>query len=149
MNDRTGPNSKTQDNGANGKNGKPEPNRAGMVLVIVALVVVALVVAALIFFLTDPERTANIRDVVIIALALVSVVVSAASAVLVFQLTSVVSLLKQEVEPMLVNANRTVNTLRATTDLVSDNVAEPVIRAAGAVAGIRKAARLIRQGGRR
>lgn len=105
----------------------------GVVLLIVAVLIIA-------FLSADPARTANIRDMFIIALAFASLVIGVLLVVLVWQLQSLVLLLRNEIRPMLVNINQTVNTLRGTTVFMSDNVARPAIKAASFFSGLMGAA---------
>jgi MFS family permease len=64
-----------------------------------------------------------VRDMVFTLLALVGILVIVAFAIL-------------EVKPVLENAQDTMRTAQVTIQFVSDNVAEPIIKASGFVAGI-------------
>lgn len=86
----------------------------------------------------DPETTANIRDIFIIFLAFESLIIGAALVILVIQVASLINLLQNEVKPILEATTDTVNTLRGTTEFLSENLVEPVIKLNSYLAGLRK-----------
>ncbi len=104
----------------------------------VAFVFLTLTIVA--FLASDPARTANIRDMFIIALAVVNIVIGGLLVVLIWQLQSLIFLLRNEVKPMLINANQTMNTIRGTTVFMSDNVAKPMVKVASFFSGLKSAA---------
>ena len=77
-----------------------------------------------------------VRDIVVILLALVGILVILAFTILILQIARLVSLLRAEVKPVLENAQDTMRTAQVTIQFVSDNVAEPIIKASGFVTGI-------------
>ncbi len=126
---------------------EPEPQRSAKTWLIpvigIATLVLVLFGLALVFWLLtqDSARTANIRDIVIIFFALtmliVSMVIGVLLAALVFQIQRLIALLRDEVRPMLSDAQRTINTVRGTTEFVSESVAQPAIKVASFLAGLR------------
>ena len=97
---------------------------------IVILVVVALVVLATIY-LANPansQTTEQIRDIVIIFMALVSLVIGVALVILIIQLSTLINLLQNEIRPIINSTSETVNTLKGTAQFVSENLSEPVIK---------------------
>ncbi|MCW1969225.1 MAG: SUR7/PalI family protein [Anaerolineae bacterium] len=110
----------------------------GVVLGIVAIV------AILVFLVVDPARTANIRDIIIIMVAFVSVLIGALLAVLVFQLQMLIVLLRNEIKPLITTAQQTAQTVRGTTEFVSENLAAPTIKVASFFAGVRGVSQAIR-----
>jgi hypothetical protein len=58
--------------------------------------------------------------------------------VLVIQFASLINLLQNEVKPILQSTSETVNTLRGTTEFLSENLVEPVIKLNSYLAGLRK-----------
>ncbi len=115
-----------------------KPNTKLLIGMIVGgIVFIAVTIFVIWFLAVDPQRTANIRDMFIIALALVSVVIGALLAVLVWQLQSLIALLRNEIKPMLTNANQTVNTVRGTAVFMSDNLARPAIKAFSFLSGLK------------
>lgn len=77
-----------------------------------------------------------VRDIVIILLGLVGILIILALAILILQIARLVSLLQAEVKPVLENAQDTMKTAQVTIEFVSDNLAEPIIKASGFLAGI-------------
>jgi hypothetical protein len=115
------------------------PQSSNKVLYIVIGVVVLLLLLGgfMIYFLLQPTTpTDKIRDVFIIFVALESLVIGVALVVLIIQLASLINLLQNEVKPILIATNDTVNTLRGTSEFLSENVVEPVIKLNGYLAGL-------------
>ena len=123
---------------------KPKTNWKILVGLVGGLVVVAVFLILIFTFLsTDHARTANLRDIVIIVFAfaglVVSLVIGAILAVLTWQIQSLIQMLRTEIKPMMTNVNQSVNSVRGTTMLVSDNVAKPTIKIASWLAGLKGA----------
>ena len=113
-------------------------NRKLMVGIIVGAVVLLLILIGIILLLyNNPGPTAVIRDIFIIALAFVSFLIGTLMLVLIFQLQSLIALLRNEIKPMLSNANQTVSAVRGTAVFGSDNLVKPTIGLASFVAGVR------------
>ncbi len=102
-----------------------------MLYIIIGVVVlmVLLGIAAIWFLLQPTTPTNKIRDVFIIIVAIESGVIGVALVVLIVQLAALINLLQNEVKPILIATNETVNTLRGTSEFLSENVVEPVIQA--------------------
>ncbi len=110
-----------------------------MVGIIAAVVVIIAALAAAIYGLTrDAKTTSNIRDIFIIFMAFESLIIGAALVVLVIQVASLINLLQNEIKPILKATTDTVNTLRGTTEFLSENLVEPVIKLNSYLAGLRK-----------
>jgi hypothetical protein len=105
---------------------------AGVVLV------VAVVIWAIVALSSHPAAAANVRDIFIIFMALESLIIGAALVVLIIQLASLINLLQNEVKPILKSTNETVNTLRGTSEFLSENLVEPVIKLNSYLAGLKK-----------
>jgi hypothetical protein len=119
----------------------------GLILIVFAvLVIISLMIYGL---ATHPILTSILRDISIIALALVTVIIGLFLIVLIFQLQSLIVLLRDEVKPILDSANETANTVRGTTTFVSDAVVTPMIQVASFVAGVGQTFRTLRGTGRR
>jgi hypothetical protein len=103
-----------------------------------AVILLAGIIVAVIFLVKSPAATANVRDIFIIFMALMSLLVGAALVILMIQLASLINLLQNEVKPILKSTNETVNTLRGTTEFLSENMVEPVIKLNSYLAGLRK-----------
>ncbi len=115
---------------------------AGIIAGIVILL--ALIVLAVFFLLQPGAPTGTIRDIFIIFMALESLIIGAALIVLIVQIAGLINLLQNEVKPILQSTNETINTLRGTTEFLSENLVEPVIKLNSYVAGLRKLLDLFR-----
>ena len=123
-----------------------QPKRnTGRNIAIVAgvLVLLALVGLAIYGMAANPGFTAVLRDIFIIALALVTIVIGLFLVILIFQLQSLIALLRDEIKPILESANQTASTVRGTTTFVSDSVVKPMIGAASVATGVLEAIRLL------
>ena len=102
-------------------------------------IVVLLIIGLVVFWLTLPTTpTDKIRDVFIIFMALESLIIGAALVVLIIQIAMLTNLLNNEIKPMLEATNETISTLRGTTQFLSENLVEPVIKLNSYVAGLQK-----------
>jgi hypothetical protein len=106
--------------------------------VVAAILVLALLVWAVIVLSSHPAAAANVRDIFIIFMALESLLIGAALVVLIIQLASLINLLQNEVKPILKSTNETVNTLRGTSEFLSENLVEPVIKLNSYLAGLKR-----------
>lgn len=111
-----------------------QPNRK-VIIAIAGLVVGVLVVAGFVWMI-QAQATGVVRDVFIIFMAIVSLFIGIMLVALVYQIAALTRMLREEIKPLLENAQETVNTARGTTQFVSDHVVKPVIGVAGTVAGV-------------
>jgi hypothetical protein len=102
------------------------------------IILLAGIVVAVIFLAKSPAAAANVRDIFIIFMALESLLIGAALVVLIIQIASLINLLQNEVKPILKSTSETVNTLRGTTEFLSENLVEPVIKLNSYLAGLKK-----------
>lgn len=109
-----------------------------------ALLLLVALLLAISFMVSNPATTETLRDVAIILLALEGFLIGLALIVLIVQLARLTVLLESEVKPILESTNETINTLRGTTTFLSDNLADPVIRANSAASAVRRALQLLR-----
>ena len=107
-------------------------------VIIAAILVLAGIVVAVIALTRYPAVATNVRDIFIIFMAFESLIIGAALVVLVIQIASLINLLQNEVKPILQSTSETVNTLRGTTEFLSENLVEPVIKLNSYLAGLRK-----------
>jgi hypothetical protein len=107
-------------------------------LIALAVILVAGIVWAIIALNQNPATAANVRDIFIIFMALMSLLVGAALVILMIQLASLINLLQNEIKPILKSTTDTVNTLRGTTEFLSENLVEPVIKLNSYLAGMKK-----------
>ncbi len=101
-----------------------------IIAILVGIVVIALVVVATIF-LIKPENsglTEQLRDIFIIFMALMMLVLGIALVILIIQLAVLTNLLQNEIRPILDSTTETVNTLKGTSQFLSKNLTEPIIK---------------------
>ncbi|EKD88340.1 MAG: hypothetical protein ACD_34C00599G0001 [uncultured bacterium] len=120
------------------ENTSQSPSRVWIVILIAAIIIGLIVTA--IFFLSraDIATTSRIRDIFIIFMAFESIVIGIALTVLVVQVSTLINLLQNEVKPILKSTKETVDTLKGTTEFLSSNVVEPVIKLNGYLAGMKQ-----------
>lgn len=75
--------------------------------------------------------SATVRDIAIIIVALQSIVLGVLIAVLIWQVWRLVAMIQNDIKPLIEDSRATVNTVRGTTEFVTDHVASPVIHASG------------------
>ncbi|HSR46462.1 MAG TPA: hypothetical protein VLL77_00600 [Anaerolineales bacterium] len=110
---------------------------------IVALLLLVGLVAAIVVLVRNPDTAEALRDVVIVLIGAQTVITGVAVIVLLVQMARLTALLQNEVRPMLEATNETLNTLRGTSEFLSDRVVRPVVRANGAMAALRRALELV------
>jgi hypothetical protein len=107
--------------------------------IISAVILILAGIGVAVYFLLQPgSPTSTIRDIFIIFMAFESLIIGAALVVLIIQVASLINLLQNEVKPILQSTSETVNTLRGTTEFLSENLVEPVIKLNSYLAGLRK-----------
>jgi len=109
-------------------------------LIIVIAAAILLLIATAVFFLFKAPATVTtqLRDMFIIILTLEFMVLGAALVILLVQLAKLINLLENEVKPILAATSETVNTLKGTTEFMSENLVDPVIKLNGYMAGLKK-----------
>jgi hypothetical protein len=110
---------------------------------IAVVVFVALIVLAIYGLTRNAGVTENIRDIFIIFVAFESLVIGVALVVLIVQLASLINLLNNEIKPILDATNETIATLRGTTEFLSANLVEPVVKLNSYLAGLTKMLEMI------
>jgi hypothetical protein len=118
-----------------GQDGRPRRTLRNIGIGLGVLLVLAVIGAALYGLATHPLLTAVVRDIFIIVLALVTIIIGLFLVILIFQLQSLIALLRDEIKPILNSTNQTVSTVRGTTTFVSDALVKPVIETASLTAG--------------
>ena len=109
------------------------------IIILVAALVLGLIVTAIVFLSkADLDTTSHIRDIFIIFMAFESIVIGVALVVLVVQISTLINLLQNEVKPILKSTKETVDTLKGTTEFLSTNLVEPVIKLNGYLAGLKQ-----------
>lgn len=114
-------------------------NRRAAGIIAIVVVVVLLIIGGIVLLALAPESTtAKVRDIFIIVMALESLVLGVAVIVLIVQVATLINLLQNEIKPILDSTNETVNHLRGTTQFLSNNLVEPVMKLNEYLAGLRK-----------
>jgi amino acid permease len=119
-------------------------------IITIGIVVAALVFLAIIVLITvgllsqSAETTSKIADVFIIFMALESLIIGFVLVILIIQLARLINLLQNEIKPIVESTNETVSTLRGTTQFISDNLSEPVIRVNEYMAGASEFFKILR-----
>lgn len=111
----------------------------------VVLGIIAVLTLAVLFILgviwlarSYPETIEALRDMMIIALALVSCIFGITLLLLFVMVVRLLNMLEFEIKPILEKTNETLGTVRGTTTFVSQNVVQPVTKVSSYVAGIRR-----------
>ncbi|MFH1524513.1 MAG: hypothetical protein ABIF04_06080 [Chloroflexota bacterium] len=107
-------------------------------IILLGILLIAGIAVAVFFLVKSPSTTSNLRDIFIIFMAFESLIIGAALVVLIIQIASLLNLLQNEVKPILQSTSETVNTLRGTTEFLSENLVEPVIKLNSYLAGLKK-----------
>ena len=109
--------------------GQDQQKRSQVGIIVGVIVVLALLIGGLIFLFVAPaETTARVRDIFIIVMALETLLIGLVLVILIFQIARLTNLLQHEIKPILDSTNETVSTLRGTTQFLSNNLVEPVIK---------------------
>lgn len=100
-----------------------------IIIAVIIIIVIGLVIGA-IFLLRqeNAEMASQLRDVLIIFMALGLLLVGISLVILIVQLAVLTNLIQNEVRPILNSTTTTVNTLKGTVQFLSDNLTEPVIK---------------------
>lgn len=112
--------------------------RLQLYMILGGVLFLVLLIVAIALMASHPAATAVVRDIAIVFVALETFVVGAALVVLLFQLQSLIRVLRDEIQPLLHSLNETANTVRGTSEFVSQHVAEPVIKVASFTAGVQR-----------
>ncbi len=123
---------------------KAQQRRIIIVGVIVVVFIIAAVVISVLYLLQPGSPTETIRDIFIIFMAFEALVIGAALTLLVIQVARLINLLQNEVKPILESTSETVNTLRGTTEFLTDNMVEPVIKLNEYLAGLKRVLDLLK-----
>jgi hypothetical protein len=127
--------------------GKAKIQLQAWIIVLAVILLVALIAGGVFLLARAPEgTTAKVRDIFIIFMALESLVLGVGLIVLILQLATLINLLQNEIKPILDTTSETVNHLRGTTQFLSNNLVEPVLKMNEYLAGLKKAFEIFRPG---
>lgn len=108
------------------------------VAIVVTVLILGGMITAAVFLVNNPATAATVRDVFIIFMALEAMLIGMALVVLIVQVAALTNLLKNEIKPILLATQETVNTVRGTAIFVSENLTEPIMKLNSYVAGLTK-----------
>ncbi len=120
--------------------------RRRMMLIGIGIVVIAVMIILLFAAMIAAGVIAEVRDVVIILLAVESLVIGGVTLFLLYKIIMLVTLIREEVIPLIQSAQDTVNSARGTTVYVSRKIVVPSVRAATTVARLQAMARVLFRG---
>lgn len=118
----------------------------GILILTFVLVAIAGLVFAIIGLFNHPELAESIRDIVIIFVAVESMIIGLALILLIVQIARLTAIIQNEVRPLIDSGSETVNTLRGTSQFLSDKMVRPVIKINSTFAALRRAVDLIKSG---
>ena len=113
-----------------------EQKKLLVIAIIVVLLIVVLIGVSIYYLLQPSTDTERIRNIFIIFMALASLLVGLTFVILMVQLARFINLLNNEVQPILQSTDETVSNLRGTTEFLSDNLVQPVIKMNEYISGI-------------
>jgi hypothetical protein len=112
--------------------------------IVLAVIILAGIITGIVFLANAPLATiSEVRDIFIIFLALESLLIGVVLVILVVQIATLVNLVQNEIKPILNSTKETINTLKGTTQFLSQNLVEPVIKVSSYSAGIKRLVDLI------
>ncbi|HQE92153.1 MAG TPA: hypothetical protein PLH19_05855 [Anaerolineae bacterium] len=118
--------------------GAPTSKRTQVMIIGGAILFLVILVAAIVLMATYQEATQVIRDIAIVLVAVETFLIGLAVLLLIFQIQTLIQVLRDEVQPLLRSVNDTASTVRGTTAFVSQNVVSPFIKVAGFAAAVRR-----------
>jgi hypothetical protein len=118
------------------KNEEAMGNRNKVGLIIGAVVLLGLLITGLTLLLQPGTDTARVRDIFIIFMALEFLLIGIVMIILIIQLARLTLLLQNEIKPILDSTSETANTLKGTTQFLSERLVEPVLKMNQYLAGL-------------
>ena len=117
---------------------EPAEKQNKLGLIFGAVIVLGALITGLIFLLQPGTDTARVRDIFIIFMALEFLLIGIVMIILIVQLARLTLLLQNEIKPILDSTNETANTLKGTTQFLSEHLVEPVLKMNQYLAGLNK-----------
>lgn len=116
-----------------------------VIIGVVVAILLGLGLIALIVWLASsfPAEIQTVRDIFIIAIALESCLFGIILMVMMVMMVRLVNTIEFEIKPILEQTNETIGTVRGTTTFVSKNVVNPVVKATGYMAGLRRGLKVL------
>ena len=120
--------------------------RRRMVLIGIGITVIAVLILLGFAVMIAAGVIDEVRDVVIILLAVESLVIGGVTLFLLYQIIMLLTLIREELIPLIQSAQDTVNSARGTTVYVSRKIVVPSAKAATTVARLQATARVLFRG---
>jgi hypothetical protein len=120
--------------------------RRRMVLIGIGIAVIAVLILLGFAAMIAAGVIDEVRDILIILLATESLVIGGVTLFLLYQVIMLVTLLREELIPLIQSAQETVNSARGTTVYVSRKIVVPSAKAATTVARLQAMARVLFKG---
>lgn len=120
--------------------------RRRMVLIGIGIAVIAVLVLLSFALMIAAGVIDEVRDILIILLATESLIIGGVTLFLLYQMIMLVTLLREELMPLIQSAQETVNSARGTTVYVSRKIVVPSAKAATTVARLQTMARVLFKG---
>jgi NADH:ubiquinone oxidoreductase subunit K len=118
--------------------GEQMSKRTQVMIIGGAILFLVVLIAAIVLMATYEEATQVIRDIAIVFVAVETFLIGLAMLLLIFQIQTLIQVLRDEVQPLLRSVNDTASTVRGTTAFVSQNVVSPFIKLAGFTAAVQR-----------
>ncbi len=118
--------------------GEQVSKRTQIMIIGGAALFLILLIAAIVLMAMNEEATQVIRDIAIVFVAVETFLIGLAILLLIFQIQTLIQVLRDEVQPLLRSVNDTASTVRGTTAFVSQNVVSPFIKVAGFTAAVQR-----------
>jgi len=120
--------------------------RRRMTLIGIGIAVIAVLILLGFAFMIAAGIIAEVRDIVIILLAVESLIIGGITLFLLYQIIMLLTLIREELIPLIQSAQDTVNSARGTTVYVSRKIIVPSAKAATTVARLQTMARVLFKG---
>lgn len=120
--------------------------RRRMTLISIGIAVLAVLVLLGFAFMIAAGIIDEVRDIVIILLAVESLIIGGVTLFLLYQIIMLLTLIREELIPLIQSAQDTVNSARGTTVYVSRKIVVPSAKAATTVARLQTMARVLFRG---
>jgi|GEM_PF-2254108 len=120
--------------------------RRRMTLIGIGITVIAVLILLGFAFMIAAGVIDEVRDIVIILLAVESLIIGGVTLFLLYQIIMLLTLIREELIPLIQSAQDTVNSARGTTVYVSRKIIVPSAKAATTVARLQTMARVLFKG---
>ncbi len=120
--------------------------RRRMTLIGIGIAIIAVLILLGFAFMIAAGVIDEVRDIVIILLAVESLIIGGVTLFLLYQIIMLLTLIREELIPLIQSAQDTVNSARGTTVYVSRKIVLPSAKAATTVARMQAMARVLFKG---